>query len=179
MNLAQVQKGADVKATNKIRKTPLNCASQNGNNELAHLLIKEGSDVDTKDVFQKTPLHWAAQQGHCEIVQLVIDYGTDSNARDRNQWNPLFFALRNGRKATARMLIEYDRGIVDAVGNFKKAEMNDSKVQANGVQRLKEALDSAKDKVEWTPLEFPPGNSRDPVSREIREFWRFFPFSRE
>ena len=28
-------------------------------------------------------------------------------------------------------------------------------------------------------LEFPPGNSRDPASREIHNFWPFFPFSRE
>jgi hypothetical protein len=51
---------------------PLHLAAENGNNEMAEILLKSGADVKIKDVKGKTPLMVAARGNYVTIVDMII-----------------------------------------------------------------------------------------------------------
>jgi ankyrin repeat protein len=59
-----LEQGADVKASDSDRKTPLDAATQNAHAEVVKLLLDQGAGVKASDSDGKTPLDAAAQNGH-------------------------------------------------------------------------------------------------------------------
>ncbi len=53
---------ADVIAQNKDRKTPLHLASEQGQVDIAHMLIEHGADLTAQTYGEETPLHLASRQ---------------------------------------------------------------------------------------------------------------------
>ena len=78
---AELDKGADVNAKNKLGSTPLHEAAYRGHKEIVELLIDEGADVNAKGENGWNPLHLAAGRGQKEVAELLIANGADVNAK--------------------------------------------------------------------------------------------------
>jgi ankyrin repeat protein len=72
--------------------TPLHIAAQDGQKEIAELLLANHAEVDAKDHLGFTPLMDAATWGHKDIVQLLLVHGADVNAKNKSGETPLWCA---------------------------------------------------------------------------------------
>lgn len=70
---------------NENRSTALHLASEDGQVEIAKLLIDHGhgADIDNRDNKQYTPLVLASHFGYLEVVRLLIESGAALFARDQ------------------------------------------------------------------------------------------------
>ncbi|KAF8417707.1 hypothetical protein EV426DRAFT_356485 [Tirmania nivea] len=98
--------GTDVSA--RTGDTPLHCASANGHQEIAKLLIDRGANIAAASKYGDTPLHYASRNGHQEIAKVLIDRGANIAAASKYGDTPLHRASANGHQEIAKLLI--DRG---------------------------------------------------------------------
>ncbi len=75
--------------------TALYIACENGNLELAKLLIDRGAEVGLPVSWQRTPLYAATLGGYADIVKLLLDNGADPNQLAKSQ-TPLHVAAASG-----------------------------------------------------------------------------------
>ena len=73
-----LEKGADVKATDRDGRTALIWAAQDGHEAVVRLLLEKGADVEAKDRDGRTALIWAAQGGHEAVVRLLTPLNLNS-----------------------------------------------------------------------------------------------------
>jgi ankyrin repeat protein len=99
-----IEAGADVKAKDDQKMTPLHWAADHDFSELAQLVIQKGADINAQDIYLSTPLHAAAARGHSDVAQLLIDSGADINAQNASLATPLALAARNGHTDIVKML---------------------------------------------------------------------------
>lgn len=59
------------------RSTPLMLAAQNGNLEIAQILLDAGADPGKRSISGSTALHYACWQGNFEIARLLIKNGAN------------------------------------------------------------------------------------------------------
>jgi len=85
--------------------TPLHCAAQEGQKEIAELLVAGGADVNAKNKWGQTSLHDAILGKNKEIIELLIAKGADLNAKDNGGWTSLHSAAYGGNKEIAELLI--------------------------------------------------------------------------
>jgi len=85
---------------------PLHHAAQEGDLELAELLVKYRADVNVLDSYNGTPLHDAAALYCPGMTQFLIDQGADLNVKTTNQRTPLHIAAWNGKYSTASILVK-------------------------------------------------------------------------
>lgn len=90
--IALINKGVDVKAIDKSRRTPLHAAAVKGLTRAAELLIKKGAAVDARASDGTTPLCSAAYRGHYDVAKLLVDKGADVNVRATQHNTPLTYA---------------------------------------------------------------------------------------
>ncbi|OIW27882.1 hypothetical protein CONLIGDRAFT_453437 [Coniochaeta ligniaria NRRL 30616] len=64
-------RGANVRATDKWRWTPLHMAAYAGYEDISRLLIEHGAELDVRTVDGETPLKLAERNGHAKVVQLI------------------------------------------------------------------------------------------------------------
>ena len=125
--------GAEVDARDKMERTPLHFAAQQGHLELVRLLLehhadvlavdhedhtfldvawasghKEVVDVNAQYEGGRTALHIAAQHGDTKLMSWLIQRELDPNVEDEDQETPLFPASRNGKLEAARLLLHAD-----------------------------------------------------------------------
>ena len=100
MALAQIEKGVDVNAKDKLGMTMLHWAAFNGHKGLLEKLLDLGADVHSKALNKNTALHFAAESGHVECVELLIERGANVNDPAKYQYSPLHFAAKYGRHLT-------------------------------------------------------------------------------
>jgi len=74
-----LQAGADVRALNAHKETPLHWA---GSASVARVLVAHGASVAARDAYQRTPLHTAARAGRVDVVQLLLSSGARRDARN-------------------------------------------------------------------------------------------------
>ncbi len=95
-------------------RTPLHVAAENGQAEVAALLIEAGADIEAQTTriynlfWFATPLMVAAQRGHTSVVESLISAGADVNAREKTDldpWTALHFAADAGQAGAAELLI--------------------------------------------------------------------------
>jgi len=77
----------------KMGRSELHYASNEGNLGRVCVLIAGGMDVNGKDRNGWTPLHFAAQSQSVKIACRLIEHGAEINARDIDGNTPLFRAV--------------------------------------------------------------------------------------
>jgi|GEM_PF-1802140 len=100
--------GARVDAQNKWQQTPLWQASwqdDQGNTEIAHILVAAGADIHKADNKGNTPLLMAALAGHRPMVRYLLELGADMQARNDEKRTALFQAVTGGHEDVVRLLL--------------------------------------------------------------------------
>ena len=72
--------------------TPLSCAAERGNAEIAGLLVAHGADVNHPSKDGITPLMAAAKGGNLEIIDELLNHGADVHHVSKIGEPPLMFA---------------------------------------------------------------------------------------
>ena len=88
-----LDKGAAINEIDGV--TALYIACEDGNVDLAKLLINRGADVNLPVSWQRTPLYAANMGGYADIVKLLLENGADPNQLAKSQ-TPLHVAAENG-----------------------------------------------------------------------------------
>ena len=103
-----IEKGADVRAEDNYKRTPLHLASEARfcQLEVVRLLIEKGADVSAEDKYKRTPAHLAVENGHSEVIRLLIEKGADVSAED--SYNGLVGSLEG--PLGGRSLSDWERG---------------------------------------------------------------------
>ena len=85
--------GADLKARDKYRDTPLHAAASNENPDVVAVLIKAGADLKARNGHGNTPLHRAADSNkNPSVAAELLKAGADLHARDKRGNTPLHAA---------------------------------------------------------------------------------------
>lgn len=111
-----LDKGAAINEIDGV--TALYIACENGNAELAKLLINRGADVNLPVSWQRTPLYAANKGGYADIVKLLLNNGANPNQLAKSQ-TPLHVAAENG-------CLECVIHLVDAGGDVNALTSNGS-----------------------------------------------------
>ncbi|MEI9813528.1 MAG: ankyrin repeat domain-containing protein [Acidobacteriota bacterium] len=77
-----IKAGANVKAENRYRITPLYLASENGSPEMLKLLLKAGADPNATVNLQESALMTAARTGNVAAAKVLLDAGAKVDARE-------------------------------------------------------------------------------------------------
>ena len=139
-----INEGANVNYKDKYNyeMTPLHIASQQGNIDLAKMLIMRGADVNDKSKYGLTPLHIASIAGHVEVVELLIENGANVNGEDASGKTPLDRASMNGHIEIVKLLLSQganvDKNIIFAARNEKIADILQSWPRSMAILALQE-----------------------------------------
>ena len=85
-------------------RSPLYTAAQNGQTEMARLLLSKGADVNAQDKDGWAPLHLAATKGHLDIARLLVDGGASVNLFSYSQQTPFDQACKHNHMDIAKYL---------------------------------------------------------------------------
>ncbi len=111
-----VANGADVRATNRRKSTPLHWAVRD--EAKVRFLLDHGAQVDARQSDGRTPLYLAASAGNANaVLRLLLDKGADPNQATANGNTSLINASGRGDVEAMRLLIA---GTVPA----RKADVN-------------------------------------------------------
>lgn len=88
-----VAHGADVNATDSVRRTPLHLAAESLYTQIAKTLLAHGSKVNAESKTGETPLHRAAQFGSMKMVELLLSQGATANPKGPDGQTPLDVAV--------------------------------------------------------------------------------------
>lgn len=114
-----------INAVNESGGTLLHSACQQGQAEIAALLIDAGANPDLADNQGMTALRWAINSQHFETAMLLLDRGAETDDKHPAYGSIMNHAFsttcqRNGSTALVEMLIDrglpLDGGAVDALG---------------------------------------------------------------
>lgn len=83
----------DRPGVDRLGRTPLHYAANEGRLEDATLLLESGADPNARDDNGWAPLHFAAQSGMLQIAELLLSKGADVDALDNNGNSPLSNAV--------------------------------------------------------------------------------------
>ena len=81
--------GADLKATDYDKRTPLHLAASEGRAILATFLIDKGADVNAKDRGASSALDDAEREGHADVISILRAAGAidlDASSRRPDEW---------------------------------------------------------------------------------------------
>lgn len=97
--------GEDLEARDKLGRTPLILAAEEGEEQRVRDLLSRGARIEAEDNCEWTALMRAASHGHLETVQFLIDQGAAVNKQGRLGFTALMAAAMNGHHDTAELLI--------------------------------------------------------------------------
>ncbi len=106
---AALASGADVNARDDRQRTPLHCAIEARQGDLARLLIETGTDLRAQDHQQQTALHGAARNGLFDLARLLLKGGADPVAQDKWRYTPFDWASSSGHTRLALFLLDAAR----------------------------------------------------------------------
>ena len=133
MTQLMLEHGLNVDICNAIGETPLLCAANHGNLDVAKLLLDHGASIDEPTKLGRTPLMAAianlrsfsepqvqiselqgkslgsiAQvQKHEDVARLLITSGANTNLRTTSGWTALHYAAENGAPKIVELLIKH------------------------------------------------------------------------
>ena len=108
-----LERGVDVRSSDREHWTPLHSASFSGKSEIARLLLDHGAKVDAENDDGETPLtlvsrgEYRSQSNGVRIAQLLLERGADVNGQPEGDWTPLSLASFKGRKDIVRVLVDH------------------------------------------------------------------------
>ena len=103
-----LEHGADPNAVDRVGRTPLLVAVQNGERDAAQLLIGAGADVNKRrEASPATPLLAAVADGRIELAQILLEAGADPNIPDWNGESCLHLAVRADDVEMLTLLLEH------------------------------------------------------------------------
>jgi ankyrin repeat protein len=104
-----VANGAELNAAHGDGMTGLHWAAENGNPEIASILLESGADVEAVTrLGAYRPLHLAARRGDASVIQLLLDASADPEAESATGGvTPLHFAAASGKAASVQALIDH------------------------------------------------------------------------
>lgn len=91
-----IQAGADARAENRYRVTPLALACMNGSGAMVELLLESKADANAALPGGETALMTAARTGRMDAVKSLIGRGADVNAREKKGQTALMWAAAEG-----------------------------------------------------------------------------------
>jgi len=92
--------------------TPLYIACQEGNFEIAKLLIENNADINFCCDDKTSPLYGASMNGHIGIVKLLLEKGADPNLSRYDRKTPLFVASSQEENIEViELLIQYGANV--------------------------------------------------------------------
>jgi hypothetical protein len=100
-----VERGADVRRSNRNGEQPLQLAAWGGHLDAVKWLLERGAPLE-REGKQWGALHYAVFNGHEQVVNDLMVRGANVNARSPNGSTPLMLAAREGRDGLARTLLE-------------------------------------------------------------------------
>jgi hypothetical protein len=100
-----VERGADLRRSNRNGEQALQLAAWGGHLEAVKWLIEHGAPLEREDK-QWGALHYAVFNGHEKVVSDLMARGANVNARAPNGATPLMLAAREGHERLARVLLE-------------------------------------------------------------------------
>ena len=99
-------RNADVKAVSAYNRTPLHIAAEEGNIEVARVLLENRADVNAEGMGKLTAFHLACIQGNCDLAMLLVNHGADVNAANLEKSTGLHMACRTESIELVRYLLE-------------------------------------------------------------------------
>lgn len=102
-----IAKGANVNGTEKNSKniTPLFLAVENGNLEIAEMLLNFGAKINARDDEKQTPLMKLDEDASVELVRLLIKHGAKINLTDKRGDTALIHAAEYAEAQVLQELI--------------------------------------------------------------------------
>lgn len=100
-----VERGADLRQTNRHGEQALQLAAWGGHQEAVKWLLDRGAPLERVGN-QWGALHYAVFNGHERVVSDLLARGANVNARAPNGATPLMMAAREGHENLARSLLE-------------------------------------------------------------------------
>jgi ankyrin repeat protein len=101
-----VNAGADVKAVNRYKVTPLSLACTNGDTAMVELLLKAGADPNAKLHGNETALMTAARTGRIGPIKALLARKADVNAREWHGQTALMWAAAEGHAEVVETLLK-------------------------------------------------------------------------
>ena len=99
-----VDQGADVNAVSRLGNTPLHLAADNGQLQIAELLLQRGAKVDVDNAVRSTPLVMAVQSEHAPVVKLLLEHGADPELKNKMKETALSIAQRRNNKEILELI---------------------------------------------------------------------------
>ena len=86
---------ANVQAVSAYDRTPLHIAAEEGNIEVAKILLENNANVNAEGMGKLTAFHLACMQGNCDMAMLLVNHGADVNLKneEKNGLKMLFLVL--------------------------------------------------------------------------------------
>jgi len=110
------------KVNSKYPNQPLDLAAQDGNLQLAQLLLNSGADIHREDNVGYTPLRHAVFYGQVEVAKLFLEKGANPNVRDNWDCSILKWCLQGAVAKyilpLIKLLLQYDVEIDSAAYEF-------------------------------------------------------------
>ena len=111
---ALLKAGADPRAKDIEKMTPIHFACTDGNIEAVKLLFEHADKLqETYDMLEdrnregETALHAAVEGGYLDIVKMCLEKGANVKSRRANLAHPLHIAAINGYVEIAKLLVDY------------------------------------------------------------------------
>ena len=97
-----ISSGANINIQENDGFTPLHMACQEGNIEIARILIQNNATVDALNKYTVTPLYYAIYYGYENITWLLLDNGAKVSYLSQD---PLLTAKHNGQTSFVNRLL--------------------------------------------------------------------------
>ena len=101
-----IERGANVNATDYLKRTPLHFATKSKLIEIVKLLIEKGANVDARTTKNWTPLFDASRWDAYEIMDYLVQKGADVRAVDIDGNSPLHIAVSFYKNETTKQVLK-------------------------------------------------------------------------